>query len=82
MPNIVTEEHLGLSNNIKDLMAVYKEAEDLINIGAYKKGSNKKIDTAIDLIEDIEGFLRQDTQASPSFQETLNTMKNIVDKIK
>ena len=43
MPNIVTEEHLGLSNNIKDLMAVYKEAEDLINNGAYKKAQTRKL---------------------------------------
>jgi len=63
------------------LMAVYREAEDLINIGAYKKGSNNKIDTAIDLIEDIENFLKQDVDASPSFQETLNNMKNIVENI-
>ena len=81
MPNIVSKEHLDFSNNIKDIMAVYKEAEDLINIGAYKKGSNKKIDTAIDLFEDIENFLKQDIQVSPSFEETFNVMKNIIDKI-
>lgn len=81
MPNIVSREHLNIANKIKDLMAVYREAEDLINIGAYKKGSNNKIDTAIDLIEDIENFLKQDVDASPSFQETLNNMKNIVENI-
>lgn len=81
MPNIVSKEHLEIANRIKDIMAVYREAEDLINIGAYKKGSNKKIDIAIDLMEDIENFLKQDVKASPSFQETFNIMKNIIDKI-
>ena len=49
MPNIVDKEHLNMANTIKNIMAVYKESEDLINIGAYKRGTNKKIDKAIDL---------------------------------
>lgn len=81
MPNIADENHLQAANRIKDLMAVYQEAEDLINIGAYKKGSNKKIDTAIDLIEEINNFLKQDVKFSPSFDEILNYMNAIVDKM-
>lgn len=81
MPNIANEDHLRAANKIKDIMAVYQEAEDLINIGAYKKGSNKKIDTAIDLIEEINNFLKQDVKFSPSFDEILNYMNTIVDKM-
>ncbi|MFA5575803.1 MAG: flagellar protein export ATPase FliI [Tissierellaceae bacterium] len=81
MPNIASENHMSASNKIKDLMAVYQEAEDLINIGAYKKGSNKRIDTAIDLIGEINSFLKQDTKFSPSFDEILGYMYNIVEKI-
>ncbi len=77
MPNIVSKDHMMLANKIKDVMAVYKESEDLINIGAYKRGSNKKIDTAIDIIDEINGFLKQETDVSFSFEETLERLKNI-----
>ncbi|MBU5437709.1 flagellar protein export ATPase FliI [Tissierella sp. MSJ-40] len=80
MPNIVSPEHIKMSNSIKDIMAVYKESEDLINIGAYKRGSNKKIDTAIELIDDINGLLKQQVSISPSFEETLSIMSNIYEK--
>ena len=46
MPSITSKEHIEKANAIKDIMAVYNKAEDLINIGAYKKGSNKKIGRA------------------------------------
>lgn len=81
MPNISSKDHIKMANSIKNIMAVYQEAEDLINIGAYKKGSNKKIDIAIDLIEDINNFLEQETDSSPLFEDTLKMMNNIVDKI-
>ncbi len=42
MPSIINKEHLNMANAIKDVMATYSESEDLINIGAYKMGSNKK----------------------------------------
>lgn len=81
MPNISSKNHIKMANSIKDIMAVYQEAEDLINIGAYKKGSNKKIDIAIDLIEDINGFLEQETDSSPTFEDSLKLMQDIVDRI-
>lgn len=77
MPAIVSKDHMMLANKIKDVMAVYKESEDLINIGAYKRGSNKKIDLAIDSIDEINNFLRQETEVSFSFEETLDRLKNI-----
>lgn len=81
MPSITSREHINNANIIKDIMAVYQEAEDLINIGAYKKGSNKKIDVAIDIIEDINEFLKQETHDSPDINETLVIMKKIIEKI-
>ncbi|WP_304440617.1 hypothetical protein [Tissierella sp. P1] len=81
MPNISSREHIKIANYIKDIMAVYQEAEDLINIGAYKRGSNKKIDTAIDLMEDIENFLKQETYKTSTFQETIEAMENIINKM-
>lgn len=77
MPNIASKEHLKMASSIKDIMAVYAEAEDLINIGAYKLGSNKKIDTAINLIDEINNFLRQETHTTPTYEETLELMEKI-----
>lgn len=81
MPNISSKNHINMANSIKDIMAVYQEAEDLINIGAYKKGSNKKIDIAIDLIDDINQFLEQETYSSPTFEESLKLMEDITSRI-
>lgn len=82
MNSVATDEHKKYSNTIKDIMAVYKEAEDLINIGAYKRGSNKKIDTSIEVIDDINDFLQQSIQSRPKFDESIETMKEIYEKIK
>ena len=58
-PEVATDEEQALSGEIRELMAVYRESEDLINIGAYAKGSNPKIDRAIDLIGPLNTFFRQ-----------------------
>jgi flagellum-specific ATP synthase len=59
MPHLVPPEVKQAADEIRDLMTTYKKAEDLINIGAYKRGSNPRLDTAIDRIDAINGFLRQ-----------------------
>ncbi|MFS8541562.1 MAG: EscN/YscN/HrcN family type III secretion system ATPase, partial [Tissierellales bacterium] len=81
MSSIVDEEHLNMSNLIKNSMAVYKESEDLINIGAYKRGSNREIDKAIDVKEDIDKFLKQKVLESYPLEETKKLMRNIVSKL-
>jgi flagellar biosynthesis/type III secretory pathway ATPase len=63
---------------MRESLATYSEAEDLINIGAYKEGSNQKIDRAIGLHDGVEGFLRQgEREASPPM-ETLLGMQQLV----
>jgi flagellum-specific ATP synthase len=78
MPNIIDDEHKRLSNEIKNILSVYKDAEDLINIGAYVKGSSEKIDRAINKIDAINSFLTQDIEEKIEMEEVLNTMRNIV----
>ena len=51
MSQIATREHKQAANKLKNVLATYNEAEDLINIGAYKKGSNPNIDYAISRID-------------------------------
>lgn len=60
MRNVVSRDHVSLANAMRENLAVYRDAEDLINIGAYKQGANNKIDRAIRLQPEIIQFLRQD----------------------
>lgn len=78
MRDIVSKEHLQLAGNIREIMAVHKEAEDLINIGAYAEGSNKKIDYAISRIDAVNDFLRQEMDASFDLETTIEEMKALV----
>ncbi|WOO36529.1 flagellar protein export ATPase FliI [Anaerocolumna sp. AGMB13020] len=59
MSAVATSEHKEAAGKLKNVLATYTEAEDLINIGAYKNGSNKNIDYAITKIEAVNNFLRQ-----------------------
>jgi flagellum-specific ATP synthase len=59
MMAVTTTEHKQVAGQIKELMAIYRDAEDLVNIGAYVKGSSEKIDHALACIDGINAFLRQ-----------------------
>ena len=59
-------------------MATYKEAEDLINIGAYMKGSNQNIDNAVDKIDDINKFLRQNYDETTSLKQTIEELGTVL----
>ncbi|MCX7746997.1 MAG: flagellar protein export ATPase FliI [Clostridia bacterium] len=74
MSDIVTPEHKKIANEMKKVMAVYKDAEDLINIGAYVKGSNPKIDYAVEVIDNIIGFIEQQTHDNFTFDEVMDMM--------
>ena len=79
MPNIVDKEHIGIVGQIKDLMATYRDSEDLINIGAYIKGTNKKVDMAIEKIEAITDFLKQGVHDRLTFDEIVELLRGILD---
>jgi flagellum-specific ATP synthase len=64
MPKIITKDQRMLAQQAREILANYQEAEDLINIGAYVKGSNPKIDKAIAKIDNLNEFLRQDINGS------------------
>lgn len=67
MPMITTDEHRHAAQRMVDLVATYRESEDLINIGAYVKGSNPRIDQAIAAIQNIRTFLKQDADERVEF---------------
>jgi len=78
MIDVVEPEHKQISNQLIEILASYEEAEDLINIGAYVKGSNPRIDRAIALIEPIRNYLRQDIHESEDFQQSLQRLKKLL----
>lgn len=74
MIDIVSPEHLELSKKMREVIAIYKEAEDLINIGAYVKGSNPKIDYAIDMIDRINRYLIQGIDERSDFNGSIKSL--------
>jgi flagellum-specific ATP synthase len=77
MIDIVTPEHKNLANKIKETIATYKNAEDLINIGAYVSGSNPSIDYAIKKINQIKKFLIQGIDEKTNYEETLKILNEL-----
>ena len=77
MSQIVERPHKDVAGKLKNVLATYNDAEDLINIGAYKKGSNKNIDYAIEKIDAVNAFLMQSTEDKFSYEDTLQIMNGL-----
>ncbi|RDY32696.1 flagellar protein export ATPase FliI [Lachnotalea glycerini] len=77
MTQIANSEHKMVAGKLKNVLATYNEAEDLINIGAYKNGSNKNIDYAIGKIDAVNAFLMQDIDSKYNFDEILDMLNGI-----
>ena len=80
MSQIATREHKQLAGRLKNVLATYNEAEDLINIGAYKSGSNPEIDYAITMIHQVNEFLQQDVDEKVSFEESIARLEEMFGK--
>lgn len=77
MSDIATPEQKKDATKIRDIISVYNQNEDLISIGAYKPGMNLKLDEAINKIDAVNNFLKQEIGTNFSFEETLEMMKVI-----
>ncbi len=80
MRAVVSPDHLQLAAAIRENLAVYREAEDLINLGAYHAGSNAGIDLAIQLHEPIKNFLRQNLEDKTDLQACIRQMSSIFNR--
>lgn len=77
MPQVTKPEHQGLRESLVRVLASYRRAEDLVNINAYVRGSNPDIDYALDKIEAVDRYLRQNTKAGVSLEQAVNELEAI-----
>ena len=77
MSQIADRDHKKAAGKLKNILATYKDAEDLINIGAYKKGSNPGIDYAIEKIDAVNEYLLQETDEKISFEDEIQQLLHL-----
>lgn len=78
MPHIISQEDRATAMKTRELLATFREAEDLINIGAYVKGSNPKIDDAIKKNPDLESFLKQGMEEADFNEDLWGRLREII----
>lgn len=79
MIDIVDDRHMKAANCLRSVLAAYREAKDLLEIGAYVNGSNPRVDYAIKMIDGVNGFLKQEVNEAASFEDTVARMLSLFD---
>ncbi|MDD5135147.1 MAG: FliI/YscN family ATPase, partial [Phycisphaerae bacterium] len=79
MPDVVDGEHKAAAAKLREIYATYTDAEDLINIGAFSAGTNRKIDGAIALIDKINNFLTQPVRQKSEFNQAVKMLRQITE---
>jgi flagellum-specific ATP synthase len=82
MKNVVSETFMKLSRIVRENLAIYRETEDLINIGAYKAGANPGVDEAIRLQPALMEYLRQEIGEATSMETCEQWMDKLVGHLK
>ena len=80
MSQIASDDHKKCASYARDLLATYKDSEDMINIGAYARGSSKKIDLAIQYNEPLNKFLKQGIDEKAQFEDSVNILTSMFKK--
>lgn len=78
MSDIVPKELIGLSSKLRDVLAAYQDAEDLITIGAYKQGQNPRVDNAVARIDSVNAFLKQESDSPSTMQESWEALQGVI----
>lgn len=78
MTEIVSREHRELAGKLRDILSVYEKNEDLLSIGAYKSGTNPRLDYAVSKIDQINAFLMQGIDEAFSYDESLQKLESIL----
>jgi len=79
MPEVAAEEHNQAAFTLRELLAAYRDHEDLISVGAYRQGSNKAVDAALEMLEAINGYLRQPVEQPATLEEARNGLIQLHD---
>lgn len=82
MPSVADENHLESVRIIKDIYAAYKDSKDLIEVGAYKRGMNPKVDIGIKEIDNINSFLQQKIYEKLTFKEIVSELNKLAENCK
>ncbi|MFC1513058.1 FliI/YscN family ATPase [Thermodesulfobacteriota bacterium] len=77
MPDVVEADQVGKARRFLETLATYRRSEDLINIGAYAKGSNAKIDNSIQMIDRLNSYLQQAVDDKVSFEESVRALSSL-----
>ena len=77
MNNITTAEHQEAAQQLREVLATYEESKDLVNIGAYEKGTNPELDYALDKLTEVRGFLQQQVNEKVEYEETIERLQSI-----
>lgn len=80
MNNIVSKDHIRAAERLRDILHTFIKSEDLINIGAYKKGSSKEIDEAIQMYPQIISFLKQSVDEKVTLEESVDRLYQLIGK--
>ena len=78
MVEIAPQEHLKLAGELRDILSIYEKNEDLLAIGAYKAGTNPKLDSAITKIGKVNAFLMQGINESFTYEQSLQQLRQIL----
>jgi flagellum-specific ATP synthase len=70
MPDVTGTDHQKAAGRLREVLATHREAEDLLRVGAYARGTDAKIDYAVDHLDRVNGFLRQEVSAGSTFEQT------------
>jgi flagellum-specific ATP synthase len=77
MRDVIDSDHQKAASQFRELLASYRDAEDLITLGAYAKGSNAMVDKAIDMIGKINLFLKQDMYERDTYNNIVTNLKGL-----
>jgi flagellum-specific ATP synthase len=76
-PDVLTGDQAELTSLARDLMSIYRKNEDLINLGAYQKGANPRIDLAVDLHDRFDNLLRQEPADLSDREASFSRLKEV-----
>jgi flagellum-specific ATP synthase len=78
MAEVASKEHREKANEFRSLLADYQKIEDLVNVGAYERGVNKRADHALDMIDDLREFLIQPVETPAPLEEGIKAMTKLL----